>query len=710
MSNRSASYKEPEWVTNIKPKINKMNDPVLVNGAWRFVDSNFEANWLELARKAMRKVRKADPAFAKLSPRILDPARDIVAANVSAAKKIMKNELASKYSVFIAVWDNATFVLASVGGEIWIMSECRLNAVLGASYAKLIYNLETLAGKRVVVKSGNGNDVNDGSIPAQEVGSCTVAAFARAMYVAREGPEVGAVGPIPTDYAVLAQRLIAPPQKAELPGRVKGNDRIMKPIKDNESVLHPHQQKRMSAVVAKAVDSDALHTCMKYKTAILTPHQQRVIDFLMHSKQRGMVLFHTVGSGKTITAIAAARCLLLPGMRIVVATPASVRKQFEREFDKLEIPDTKARATVVTHEGLASNYPRLVDEKTILIIDEAHNFKSAVRIRTSAVIKAAAKAYKVLLLSATPITNGAEDMAPMLAMIDGETDKKEIKAIAKRLKKSDNLASLFKCKFSFFQTPMDVKNFPSSVEHYVTFPMDDVYYEKYVQVQNASIPKDTTDDMLADFDSETVEAFMNGIRRAANKMGEVKSPKIQYAIDRTLADVRNGKKVMIYSGFKSNGVHYIKNALEQAGVPVVFIDGSQPLKKRNDDVQKYNNGDIKVLLITLAGAEGLDLKGTRTVLLIDPWWNVAKIEQIVGRAVRFQSHTMLPKEERHVEVLYLVLVKPPVRSANDVVQLSADEILYRMGENKMKKIGEVYDVVRENAAERCKRPVRRGSV
>jgi hypothetical protein len=33
-----------------------------------------------------------------------------------------------------------------------------------------------------------------------------------------------------------------------------------------------------------------------------------------------------------------------------------------------------------------------------------------------------------------------------------------------------------------------------------------------------------------------------------------------------------------------------------------------------------------------------------------------------------------------------------------------------MGENKMKKIGEVYDVVRENAAERCKRPVRRGSV
>jgi len=364
----------------------------------------------------------------------------------------------------------------------------------------------------------------------------------------------------------------------------------------------------------------------------------------------------------------------------------------------------------VTHEGLATNYPRLVDEKTILIIDEAHNFKSAVRIRTSAVVKAAAKAYKVLLLSATPITNGADDLAPMLAMVDGETDKKEIKAIAKRLKKFDNLASLFKCKFSFFQTPMDVKNFPSSVEHYLTFPMDDVYYERYVQVQNASIPADTTDDMLADFDSETTAAFMNGIRRAANKMGEVKSAKIQYAIDRTLADVRSGKKVMIYSGFKSNGVHYIKSALEAEGVPLVFIDGSQPLKKRNDDVQKYNNGDIKVLLITLAGAEGLDLKGTRTVLLIDPWWNVAKIEQIVGRAVRFQSHTMLPKEERHVDVLYLVLVKPPVRSANDVVQLSADEILYRMGENKMKKIGKVYDVVRENAAERCKRPVRRGSV
>ena len=690
------SYNVPEWVTHIKAgKV--ANIPKLVNGVWQFGESN-----LPFVRQGLRRVRKYDPtAFGKLSPRILEPARDLSAVDVKEAKKEMRKELASKYNIYLATWDDSTFVIVRFATELWIVSQCATNPIERESSARLMYNLETLAGKKVVVKSIPA--------PTQAVpGDCLVASFARAMWMAREGPENALRHPLPVDYAVLAEWVVVPPSKLENPKAIKHEAKPPRPIKDNESVLHPHLQKPLSAMVEKATHPP--HTCMKFTDASLKPHQQRIIEFLMHSNKRGMIFFHTVGSGKTITAIAAARCLLQPGMRIVVATPASVRKQFEKEFDKLDIPDVKARTTVVTHEGLATHHARLVDEKTILIVDEAHNFKSAVRIRTSAATLAASKAYKVLLLSATPITNGAEDLAPMLAMIDGITDKKELKALAKRLKKSIDMADLFKCKFSFFQTPMDVKNFPSYTEHYQTFTMDQDYYERYVQVQNASIGEDDADDMLDDFNPETTKAFLNGIRRAANKMGSVQSAKIQFAIDRTLRDVRQGKKVMIYSGFRSNGVHYIRKALERAGVAVAFIDGSQPLNKRNEDVQKYNSGEIKVLLITLAGSEGLDLKGTRTVMLIDPWWNVAKIEQIVGRAVRFQSHTMLPPAERHVEVLYLVLVKPEERLPNDHVRLSADEILYRMGESKMQKIGRVYDVIRENAAERCKRPVRRGSV
>ena len=692
-----SEYKAPEWVTQIKTG-KEHTIPKLVNEVWQFGELG-EGDVSGLLSKAIRRARKFEPAFAKLSPRVLQPARDMHTEELKKAKKDIKNEFAKKYTIFMATWDNTYFVLARVGQELWIISQCRRAVAQEESLENLKYNIETLAGMKLVIKS----------IPPPERekgGRCTVASLARAMWIAREGTEIAQSHTIPMDYAVLAQWLIVPPEK-ENAAFVKYESKIQKPIKNNESVLHPHLQKPLSEVHEKALHTP--HKCMRFTGASLKPHQQRVIEFLMHSKKRGMIFFHTVGSGKTITAIAAARCLLRPGMSIVVATPASVKKQFEKEFDKLNIPDIKARTTVVTHEGLATHHVRLVDKNTILIIDEAHNFKSAIRIRTSAAAAAAAKAHKVLLLTATPITNGAQDLAPMLGMIEGITDKKELVALTKRLKKGDDLARLFKCKFSFFQTPMDVKNFPSSSEHYLTFPMDANYYEKYVQVQNLEI-EDEKDVMLEDFDPETAKHFYNGIRRAANKMGPVRSSKIDYAIERTIRDVQDGKKVMIYSGFRSNGVHYIREALHERGVDVAFIDGSQPLNKRNDDVQKYNSGEIKVLLITLAGSEGLDLKGTRTVMLIDPWWNVAKIEQIVGRAVRFQSHHMLPKDERHVDVLYLVLVKPDVRNANDSVVLSADEILFRMGENKMQKIGDVYDVIRENAAEKCKRPVRRGSV
>jgi superfamily II DNA/RNA helicase len=80
--------------------------------------------------------------------------------------------------------------------------------------------------------------------------------------------------------------------------------------------------------------------------------------------------------------------------------------------------------------------------------------------------------------------------------------------------------------------------------------------------------------------------------------------------------------------------------------------------KREEIVKEYNANKIKVLLISKAGGEGLDLKETRNIIIMEPSWNEATHKQVIGRAIRYKSHETLPKEKRRVDVYRLYLIKP----------------------------------------------------
>lgn len=63
---------------------------------------------------------------------------------------------------------------------------------------------------------------------------------------------------------------------------------------------------------------------------------------------------------------------------------------------------------------------------------------------------------------------------------------------------------------------------------------------------------------------------------------------------------------------------------------------------------------IKLFMITSSGAEGINLKNTRFVHITEPYWNMVRIEQVIGRARRICSHKDLDEEYRNVKVfLYL---------------------------------------------------------
>jgi hypothetical protein len=59
-------------------------------------------------------------------------------------------------------------------------------------------------------------------------------------------------------------------------------------------------------------------------------------------------------------------------------------------------------------------------------------------------------------------------------------------------------------------------------------------------------------------------------------------------------------------------------------------------------------------MITSSGAEGINLRNTRFVHIVEPYWQMVRVEQVIGRARRICSHQDLPEELRNVKVFIYV--------------------------------------------------------
>ena len=116
-----------------------------------------------------------------------------------------------------------------------------------------------------------------------------------------------------------------------------------------------------------------------------------------------------------------------------------------------------------------------------------------------------------------------------------------------------------------------------------------------------------------------------------------------------------------------------------------------------EDIKMLTNDDnltgnkVKVVLISQTGAEGLDLKFIRQVHILEPWYNMSRTEQIIGRAVRTCSHKALPFVQRNVEI-YLYSSLSLDKAAQEE---TADLYLYRLAEIKAIQIGKVSRVLKE---------------
>jgi hypothetical protein len=102
--------------------------------------------------------------------------------------------------------------------------------------------------------------------------------------------------------------------------------------------------------------------------------------------------------------------------------------------------------------------------------------------------------------------------------------------------------------------------------------------------------------------------------------------------------------------------------------------------------------DVKVIIISKAGTEGIDFNNIRQVHLMEPWYNMSRQEQTIGRAVRFRSHCRLPFVERNTEI-YLYGTKSYDEENTEPIDL----YIYRNAEIKALQVGIISRIMKEHA-------------
>jgi len=122
------------------------------------------------------------------------------------------------------------------------------------------------------------------------------------------------------------------------------------------------------------------------------------------------------------------------------------------------------------------------------------------------------------------------------------------------------------------------------------------------------------------------------------------------------------------------------------------------IRKFNEDKNK-DGRYLRVLLATATAAEGVSLKNVRAVFVLEPFWNLSRIHQVIGRAIRINSHKDLPKEDREVESFVYLSVPPKdadIKKALDE-RLTTDEYLFLSAKKKQDLVDQFLKAMREVA-------------
>lgn len=444
---------------------------------------------------------------------------------------------------------------------------------------------------------------------------------------------------------------------------------------------------------------------------------------------RECLAYYSIGAGKTCAAIQVAEryrrpLVILPasligGFRNELRSPCAgntyCTAAWREELATLPPRSARYREIIAESDALIDakytimSYNKFAEDGApgrhdVIIIDEVHNLANA-----DGTFYGAALAWinshprtSVLLMSATPIFDSPAELNGLARLLRADVGGSASNASA-RSKATDTGSIL---------TPDDVMRvFAGRVSYFAgapswTFPTADIRKVKlrmsphqsrwyHADIVNELTQRGTVREASAS------TSFYSTARQRAN----VAFPRGLAGDDGlralTAADIRErigvysckmahlrrklrkNKLAFVYTAYTgAAGIDLIVRCLQTWGWRDYFTDGpgrgrfavwsGDTSDARRDEIRSvYNRADnddasqIAVVIGSPAIREGVSLLRVRSAHLIDLYWNMPRIDQIVGRVIRFCSHKTLPAAERNVRVyMYMAYAaRSPTTSA-----------------------------------------------
>ena len=453
----------------------------------------------------------------------------------------------------------------------------------------------------------------------------------------------------------------------------------------------PRRRSRSKSPRRRSRSKSRSGNCIKRSNMPLRDIQTKVVKYINKLDKHGLLVVHGPGSGKTLTAVTASQCFLDANQngKIIFVGPASLLKNFEKELVAYG-EENFSRYEFYSFDKFMNKMKAGTPvncKKTMLIIDEAHNLRNYMQSHNKlskkylAVLNCAKIANKRLLLTATPLVNNLMDFIPLINFVYGypiignhrEYIEEKVKYYIDKKWDEDNVRTITKLlrKKIDFVTEQSKEDFPAVKEMFVNVRMTRSYQRKYDSLLEGT--------KYEDIFFKNPGKFYNAHRRAVNKAGE---EYYSYKLKKMIPIIEKGK-TLIYTNWIEFGIEPIVKFLRKNNISYGKFYGRMTKNEKAKIVKEFNENKKQVLIITKAGGEGIDLKGVRNVIVLDPVWHDAGLKQIIGRAVRYKSHAHLPKKDRRVNVFKMVLVEPDLKNwQKDEATNSGDVLLYRIIDKK----------------------------
>lgn len=419
----------------------------------------------------------------------------------------------------------------------------------------------------------------------------------------------------------------------------------------------------------------------KIKDATPREYQETGYQWLrfLYENRFGACLADDMGLGKTLQTIMFLESIIDQVEKVLIVCPVSILLNWNNEIDKFSTldvdiyygdgrvlnPDKKIVLTsygVMKKEAYTTFNGMMLD---ILIMDEVQHLKN-IRSQGAAAARNLTAKFRICL-TGTPVENDLSEFYNIMDLsIPGIWGDISLFRSSSS-KKSRLLARQTVRPFILRRTKEQVlTELPEKVENHVFLNFSDDEKEHYLSTL-AGIRKKITSAGQGRKYSEILKSLLQ-LRQLClwQNKNHLQSTKIDFLMENLEQLMEEGHKVLVFSQFTTY-LDHIQNKIRERSWRFARIDGSQTMKRRQKEVENFQEGDAQIFLISLkAGGVGLNLTAASYIFLMDPWWNPAVENQAIDRAYRIGQENKL--------TVYRPIIKDSVEEKVIVLQNSKKEL------------------------------------